>query len=160
MSKLIRNFISKLSGKFASRTYPLRHDLNVPISISFAPAKTTGKLTMIGGALSIKGQTKDLSSNGIAFIVDSIRLKEHYLVGENRVLNVELDLPNGKIAMQIIGQRYEQIGEHLSISKYLIGANIVDMSQIERDIYEEYLKFGSKRKKQIKSVLSLDGTNG
>ncbi len=115
---------------------------------------------MIGGALSIKGQTKDLSSNGIAFIVDSIRLKEHYLVGENRVLNVELDLPNGKIAMQIIGQRYEQIGEHLSISKYLIGANIVDMSQIERDIYEEYLKFGSKRKKQIKSVLSLDGTNG
>ena len=143
-----------------SRTNPLRHNLHVPISISFAPNTNTGRLTLNREVLVIKGETKDLSANGIAFVVNAIRLREYYLVGENRILNAELDLPNGKIAMQIVGQRYEQVGEHLSVTKYLIGATILNITPLERDIYEEFLKYGAKGKKQLKSILNLDITKG
>lgn len=98
--------------------------------------------------LSISGETKDLSKTGIAFIVSSIRLREYYLVGEQRTLNAELDLPNGKITMQIIGQRYEQVGLHLSETKFLIGATITKISEDARDAYEHFLSHGKKRGKE------------
>ncbi len=106
----------------------------------------------------IKGATKDLSATGIAFLVDSIRLREYYLVGENRVLNAELDLPNGKVMMQIVGQRYEQVGEHLSVNKYLIGATILDMTPREREIYDEYLRLGNKVQKGKTKIFEMEAT--
>lgn len=98
--------------------------------------------------LSILGETKDLSATGIAFIVSSIRLKEHYLVGEGRTLNAELDLPGGKIRMQVIGQRHEQFGEHISTARFLIGAKITKMSEQDREAYEDFLRYGKKHLKQ------------
>lgn len=97
--------------------------------------------------LSITGETKDLSHSGIAFVVSSIRIKENYLVGEGRTLNAELDLPNGKVTLRIVGQRYEQIGEHISVSQYLIGAKILFMTEENRETYEHFLRYGKKIKK-------------
>ena len=97
--------------------------------------------------LSIRGETKDLSKTGIAFIVSAIRIKEYYLVGENRPLNAEIDLPDGtKIKMQVVGQRYEQVNIHDSVSEYFIGAKITQMNETEREIYEDFLKNGAKSK--------------
>ncbi len=44
--------------------------------------------------------------------------------------------------MQVVGQRYEQIGEHLSVARYLIGASISEMSEENRTIYEHFLHPG------------------
>ena len=82
-------------------------------------------------------------------MVDSIRLREHYLVGESRVLDAVLTLPSGNIKMRIVGQRYEPIDQHLSITKYLIGATIFDIEPIEKDKYESYLRNGGKIKKRL-----------
>src|SRR5215207_6446658 len=139
MAKIINKIFSTLRGQILSRKASSRRNLQVSITVSFLPGAKTGKLTMKREVFSIKGETKDLSGTGIAFLVDSIRLQEYYLVGENRILTAELDLPNGKVTMQIIGQRYEQVGEHLSVNKYLIGASIVKMDSSEREIYDEYL---------------------
>lgn len=130
-----------------SRISPSRRNLQVPISVSFEPETNTGRLTVKREILSIKGETKDLSATGIAFVVDSIRLREFYLVGENRVLDAILELSGVKIRMKLLGQRYEQFGEHLSVHKYLIGASIQSMNQLDRDIYDEYLQGGNKFKK-------------
>jgi len=97
--------------------------------------------------LSITGETKDMSKSGLAFVVSAVRLKEYYLVGEGRHLNAELDLPGGKVQMQIVGQRYEQFGKHLSEGRFLIGATIIKISENDRDAYEHFLKNGNKRKK-------------
>ncbi len=105
--------------------------------------------------LTISGETKDLSKTGIAFIVSSIRLREYYLVGEDRTLNAELDLPGGKITMQIIGQRYEQVGLHLSETRFLIGATITKISDDAREIYEHFISQGKKRGKEA-FVLGID----
>ncbi len=157
MPKIIRNLVSTIRKKI-NRINSSRRNLEVPISVSFVPQYNTGRLTMKREVLCLKGETKDLSATGIAFLVDSIRLYEHYLVGENRVLKAELDLPNGKVTMQIVGQRYEQIGEHLSINKYLIGATILSMSPIEREVYDEFLRLGNKVKKDKTKVFELEAT--
>lgn len=157
MSKSIRKFVSNLSGQIMSRMSSSRRDLQVPINISFEPESNTGRLTMKREVLSVKGKTKDLSTTGIAFLVDLIRLREHYLVGENRVLDAELDLPNGKVRMKLIGQRYEQIGgKHLSVNQYLIGATIISMTPLDKENYEEYLRLGNKAKNDKNKILELE----
>lgn len=140
---MIRAIISKLNKRVMSRLSASRCNLQVPINVSIQFEKKTGSHLDKIEALSIGGETKDLSETGIAFYVDAIRLREHYLVGENRILNVKLDLPNGVARMQIIGLRYEQIELHSSASKYLIGAKIVKMETLDREVYKEFLRIGN-----------------
>ena len=156
MSDVIRKFISKLNLTFVENRSARRYDLQVPVRITIEPDEACGKLTVKRDSLSISGETKDLSKCGIAFIVPSIRLREYYLVGENRKLQAELDLPNGKIKMQIVGVRYEQIGIHDSSVSYLIGAKIVSITPLEQEIYEEYLKYGNKVKTDKAQDFSLE----
>ena len=111
----------------------------MPISISLEPNKNTGSLhtSLIG--VSARGETRDFSATGIGFVVSSIRVNEYYLVGEGRVLNAELNLPGGKVKMQLMGRRYKQIGEHVSTTQYLVGATILKMSENDREIYRQFL---------------------
>lgn len=159
MSDVIRKFISKLNLTFVENRSARRYNLQVPIRITIEPDGETCcnvKLKTKRESLSISGETKDLSKSGIAFIVPSIRLREYYLVGENRTLQAEMDLPNGKIRMQIVGVRYEQIGIHDSTVDYLIGAKILSITPLEQEIYEEYLKYGNKVKTDKTQDFSLE----
>jgi hypothetical protein len=124
-----------------------RRDYAVPIKLTFEPDRNTGKLRIPLNNLFLTGETKDLSQTGIAFIVSAVRVNEYYLVGEGRTLNAELDLPNGKIKLQIVGQRYEQVGKHISVAQYLIGAKILYMTEENREVYEHFLRYGKKMKK-------------
>lgn len=130
----------------AERVVSARHNRELPIKLSFEPIGKTGKLSEPPQILYITGETKDLSCSGIAFIVSSIRIKENYLVGENRTLNAELDLPGGKVSMKVVGQRYEPIDDaHLSVGKYLVGASIIQMTEECREVYEHFLRFGNMK---------------
>lgn len=146
---MIRKLVSRLNRSVTRQIVAQRKELHLPIKISIAPDRATGRMNgaSIPEPLSIRGETKDLSKTGIAFIISAIRIKEYYLVGENRSLNAEIELPDGtKIKMQVIGQRYEQINIHDSVSEYFIGAKISQMNADEREVYEEYLKSGGKSK--------------
>lgn len=123
-----------------------RYKFEAPVKIWIEAPGKTGKLKTPPEHLCIAGEMKDFSSSGIAFIVPSIRIRECYLVGEDCTLHVEIDLPDGKLRMQVVGQRYEQIGEHLSVSRYLIGASISEMTEENREIYEHFLQYGIKGK--------------
>lgn len=131
----------------SERAAPQRHAYQMSISISLEPSSKTGKMNAAAANLSVRGETKDFSNTGIAFVVPSIRLRENYLVGENRTLDAELNLPGGKIKMRIVGQRYEQLGdEHSSTTSYLIGATIAQVSDGDREIYDEFLRSGIRTK--------------
>ncbi|HEY0429852.1 MAG TPA: hypothetical protein VGC76_18865 [Pyrinomonadaceae bacterium] len=153
---MLRKLIAKFNKSLTERVVSTRHNYEVPIKIWIEPDRITGKLQKSVEYLSISGETKDLSKTGIAFVVSAIRLREYYLVGENRTLNAELDLPGGKILMQIVGQRYEQVGQHISEARFLIGAAIQRMSREERDAYEEFLQYGKKRGKTKGLALGID----
>jgi hypothetical protein len=143
---MIRKLFSKFNKKLNEKVVSARKKYEVPIKIWFEPDRNTGRLKM-PESLTISGETKDLSNSGIAFIVSSIRVQENYLVGEGRILNAELDLPDGKVQMQIIGRRYEQVGQHISTACFLVGAEIKKMSENDREIYQDFLRYGNKRKK-------------
>lgn len=144
---MIRELADKITRFFAERSHSARKGFNVPIKISFEPLKTTGKLPSSTDNLYITGETNDLSGTGIGFVVSSIRVRENYLVGQDRRLNVEIDLPGGKIQMKVIGRRYEKVGQHLSTEKFLIGAEIVEIGKTQREAYEHFLRYGNKHKK-------------
>ena len=93
MPNIIRRLLSTLNGKIVRRFAPSRRAIKLPIKITVEPDRNTGKLSIKNENLSLKGETHDLSLTGLAFCVDSIRLREHYLVGEGRMLNAEIDLP-------------------------------------------------------------------
>jgi hypothetical protein len=139
---MIRKLASKLNKKVMMRLSPSRFNHRVPVTITIEPDRITGSLTTRQSGLSVKGETKDMSESGLAFVVPCIRLREHYLAGEGKLLTAQLDLPNGKISVQIVGQRYEQIDIHSSNGSYLIGAKIVHIGAVEREIYLEFLRYG------------------
>jgi len=142
---MLRKWIAKFNKSRAERVVSVRHDREVPIKLSFELSGKTGK-SVSPQILFITGETKDLSQSGIAFTISSIRIKENYLVGEGRILNAELDLPNGKVSMKIVGQRYEPVeNEHLSVGKYLVGASILQMTDENREVYEYFLRFGDAK---------------
>lgn len=144
---MLRKLIEKISGILVERSHSMRRKVSLPIKLSFEPVRVTGRLTMPRQVVFISGETFDLSASGIAFVVSSIRVRENYLVGQDRILNAEIDLPDEKIEMKIIGRRYERVGVHVSAEKYLIGAEIVEISDENRETLTHFLRHGSTRKK-------------
>ncbi|HSU26163.1 MAG TPA: hypothetical protein VLI65_09285, partial [Pyrinomonadaceae bacterium] len=102
------------------------------------------------------GETVDMSDSGIGFLVSSIRINEKYLVGQNRPLNVELELAGKKVRMRVMGVRYERVGVHLSTEHYLIGAAIEEMAQKDRAAYEHFLNNGKKLLQSYKPALEFE----
>jgi len=144
---MIRKLVSKFNRSITERVVSQRKTYEVAIKIWFEPDRNTGRLKMPVENTVITGETKDMSRSGIGFIVSAIRIQENYLVGEGRTLNAELDLPDGKVQMQIVGSRYEQVGQHISTARFLVGAKITQMSEEHREAYEYFLRHGGKRKK-------------
>ena len=85
------------------------------------------------------GHTHDLSSNGLALVVPRITLGEHHLVGENRGLNLKLQLPGGPVEMQATPVRYERLEEDQNETGYLIALKIVRMPEDDRTKYLAYV---------------------
>lgn len=130
----------------SERRHSSRFNFQTPVKIWIEPTMRTGKPQTPVEPIFMWGETQDLSAAGVAFFVPSIRIKENYLVGDCSTLNAEMDLPAGKVQMQIVGQRYEQVGEHQSVARYLIGASILQMKAEDREIYENFLLQGKNIK--------------
>jgi hypothetical protein len=152
---MIRELVTKLSGVLERNKHSIRKRCDAPVRISFEPTRTTGNLHTTMEGLSISGEAADVSRTGIAFIVPSIRVKEFYLVGQDRLLNVELDLPDGKVRMKVLGKRYIKVGQHLSDERFFVGAEIVEMRREDRQIYDEFLRFALKRAKTAEPSLEM-----
>ncbi len=74
----------------------------------------------------------------MALIVPAIRIGDHHLVGENRTLNVKLELPGGPLELQVSPVRYEALEDHPSEIGYLIGVRIIDMPTEDREVFTAY----------------------
>jgi hypothetical protein len=82
------------------------------------------------------GHTLDISRHGLAVVLHAQNIDEQYLLGGEGSMAIELDLPNGlSIEIQATPVRYEKLDEG-----YLIGARISEMSQHNREMFEEYLR--------------------
>jgi PilZ domain len=137
MAEFTRTIVSRLRQYVGDRRHSKRQRVRLKLSLSLISA-TKG----LNGARRINwmdGHTLDLSSNGLALVVPRITLGEHHLVGENRGLNLKLQLPDGPVEMQATPVRYERLEDDQSETGYVIAAKIVRMSDDDRARYSAYV---------------------
>jgi hypothetical protein len=81
------------------------------------------------------GHTVNISLHGLGVILHAQNIDEQYLMGGEGSMAIELDLPNGgSIEIHATPVRYEKLKDG-----YLIGAQISDMNERSRELYERYL---------------------
>src|SRR3982751_1116279 len=107
---MVREIIARINRALADNMVPRRRRHTAPMKVWFDPQIDSERNQEAARAACLLGEIVDLSRTGIAFLVPSIRISEKYLVGQERNLNIEIDLPSGKVAMKVIGRRYEKVG--------------------------------------------------
>ncbi|MBV9214551.1 MAG: PilZ domain-containing protein [Acidobacteria bacterium] len=142
---MIRELISKLNRSLSDRLVSARRRHKAPMKVWFDPEVRTERGIELARAACILGETVDMSRTGLAFLVPSIRVKEKYLVGHERPLNIEIDLPNGKVYLRAMGRRYEKVGLHVSTERFLVGVHISNLEGHDKDLYEAFLTGGDRR---------------
>lgn len=152
---MIRELISKFNRSLSERMVSSRRRHTAPMRVWFDPDANTERSRELARSACILGETVDISRTGIGFLVPSIRVKEKYLVGHERNLNVEIDLPTGKISMRVIGRRYKKVGIHISTEKFLVGAHILSLTGADKENYETFLRNGNRRLKGTAGSLEL-----
>jgi hypothetical protein len=137
MAEFTRAIVSRLRQYMGDRRHSRRLNVRLLFRLSLtSPAKNLNGTRRIR---SLEGHTLDLSEKGLALVVPAITLGEHHLIGENRSLNVELQLPGGPVEMQVAPVRYESLQEHKTETGYLIGVKIVAMPAEDRARFSEYI---------------------
>lgn len=153
---MLRELVSRFSSTFAERRASVRKKYSLPVKVCFAPEEKSlvRSKTRCDEAF-LSGETTDISATGIGFIVSAIRIKEKYLVGQDRVLNVELDVSGQKVRLQVRGVRYERVGIHLSTERYVIGAEIVNISDDDQAAFEYLLRNGYKASQAVPAIVEV-----
>jgi PilZ domain-containing protein len=115
-----------------------RHDANLQARLEFsvllreAETKDAGVQYM----RAVAGHTTNLSAHGLAVVLRAQNIDPQYLLDGQSSMSIELDLPSGvSIEIEATPVRYEKRDDG-----YLIGARITEISDRDRELYEEYLE--------------------
>lgn len=152
---MIRELISKLNRSWSDRLVAPRRRHAAVMKVWFDPDRNTELAREAARAACIFGETLDISRTGVGFLVPAIRLKEKYLVGHQRTLNIEMDLPTGKVYLRAVGCRYEKVGMHISAERFLVGAHITGLEGVDKENYETFLKRGKRGTRTAARSLEL-----
>ena len=84
----------------------------------------------------VAGHTVNLSAIGLAVMLHAQNIDPQYLTGGENSMSIELDLPSGvSIEIEAMPVRYEKREDG-----YLIGVRITEISERDRELYDEYLR--------------------
>ncbi len=144
LTTLVKQVNESISDLFLRR----RHD-DLSLSISIKPNKgeairnlETGELRLRESRPTLKVKSLSLSKNKISFAVPMIRFNDVNLAGEGRVLDIEIELPNGTVKLEAIGEHYQRIGKRTSLAEYVVEATIIYINPLEEATYKNYLRYG------------------
>lgn len=138
MAERIRKLLARVRDFVGNQWRPPRYPVRLGISISLADDNAAS-------AQILRGYTRDVSANGVAFIVPAIRIGAHYLAGGNRhPLRVTLELPTKPLCFNVVAVRYHQLDKRES--EFLIGAHITD---IDEDSARCLIEFLSSRRSPV-----------
>jgi hypothetical protein len=136
MPELIRSVVSRVRMFVKDRRSSSRLRVRLLFSIS------VGRKANGNGSRLLKGHTQDLSQNGLALNVPQVHLDGHHLATEERDLQLKLELPDGPISMLVSPRRYERLDEAELGCGYLIGVQIVQISEEDRRLYLSFIRQG------------------
>ena len=138
MSELPRRIVSTLRRYIGNRRRSRRAHVRLNFTLSLSDPRTSSN--GLRRLPSLHGHTLDISKTGMALILPAIRIGGHYLVGNDRKLHLELELPNGPVELTVVPVRYESLGDYGEESGYLVGTKIVDLSEVDRTRFHENVR--------------------
>ena len=90
--------------------------------------------------MSLFGQTQDMNAIGLSLIAPSIRIDEHFCIGEGHTLRVRDDLPTAPVEFEATPVRCLPLDERRLEEGYIIGTQIMQMTEHQRQRYDQYLR--------------------
>jgi hypothetical protein len=115
-----------------------RLDANIQARLEFSVLlrEAENSQTGVQHMRAVAGHTVNLSTIGLAVMLHAQNIDPQYLTGGENSMSIELDLPSGvSIEIEAIPVRYEKHDDG-----YLIGARITEISERDRELYDEYLQ--------------------
>ena len=122
----------------ADRRQSPRLDANLQARLEFSVLLREAENTQTGvqHMRAVAGHTVNLSTIGLAVMLHAQNIDPQYLTGGENSMSIELDLPSGvSIEIEAMPVRYEKRDDG-----YLIGARITEISERDRELYDEYLR--------------------
>lgn len=138
MPELMRSIVARLHRFIGDRRRAPRVRLRLPFSLSLPGIRSNARGAQ--HSLALEGFTRDVSATGLALILPAIRIGEHYLTGEGRILRITLEFPTGPIQIDAVPVRYERLDETEPEKGYLVGVKITEMSDDDRARFNEGIK--------------------
>jgi hypothetical protein len=144
MPELIRSIAGRLRELVGNRRRAPRYvthlEAGLALSVSLPNSMKTGGGRAAEPPLRLAGYTRDISATGLALIVPTVRIGGQYITGENRTLEIILKLPSDVIKLKAMPVRYTPLDEDGADTGYLIGVQIVWMSDADRLRFDTYLQ--------------------
>jgi c-di-GMP-binding flagellar brake protein YcgR len=138
MPELIRSIAGRLREIFGNRRRAPRYRARVEAELSLSVLQRGAKAK--GPPLKLTGYTRDISLTGIALVMPAIHIGGQYITGQNRTLEIMLKLPTGLVAVKAAAVRYNPLEEEGADNGYLIGVQIIGMSEAGRERFGAYLE--------------------
>ena len=140
MSEFIRSIAGRLREYMGNRRraprYRVRLDMEIVLSVS--AAKSGAQVSV--GSLKLTGYTRDISVTGLALIVPAIHIGGNYITDTNRTLRIKLKLPGGPVEIHCAPVRYTPLDEDATDTGYLVGVQIENMSDKDRERFNAYIE--------------------
>ena len=139
MPELIRSVVSRVRIYISDRRQSPRLRIRLLFSLSISRgARGNGSQR----EHMLKGHTRDISAHGLGLTVSQVHLDGYHLAAEERQLQLTLELPDGPVSMIVVPCRYEMLDESELGCKYLLGVQITQLSDADRDRYLSFISRG------------------
>ena len=152
---MIRDVVLKVTKTIAEFRASSRKKYRVPAKLWFEPQAELLNFKSPNLGMFILGRTSDLSDSGMSLYVPAIRINEDYLVGQDRIVNVELDLAGRKVRMKVAGRRYEPTDSQVKEDKFLVGVEIIEFRDEDRKTYQHFLNNGTNIIKSMSASMEF-----
>src|SRR6266576_666906 len=140
MPELIRSVVSRMRTYVKDRRRSPRLPIRLMFSVSVC-RKPNGNGLRRSERLQ-KGQTRDISIDGLGLNVPQIHLDGHHLAAEGSALELRLELPGGVVPMRVVSRRYERLGDPELGCNYFVGVQIVHIEDEDRRRYLSFVAQG------------------
>lgn len=135
MAEHLRTTLSRLRKFVKDRRSSPRRKVRFAVSVAVVSAPARQQQTP---SSHLEGYTQDISRNGMALVMPSVRIGDQYLTGTDKLLQITLELTDAQITFRAAPVRYEQLDAVEGDTKraaYLIGVRILEMDEADRTLY-------------------------
>ena len=133
MPERLRSIASRLRQLVADRRRAPRHKVRLPALVSLFDASGAQPAN-------VSGHTHDVSEDGLAVVLPSIRIGDRYLVGDAVTLRVTLRLPDKNVRLYGTPVRYERLEEGQPDAGFVIGIRLTETDERDRALLADYQK--------------------